>query len=142
MSSELSLEFAACFDYSTEDEYESYPQLPLYMFNPAEPARRRYLNFFFDSGASRTFISEVWIDPLGLERKTEPDDFFTAVNGSKIDFQLHRIAIGSPDLGFTELDVAFGRTSRDLLGRDFLNHANIGLNHKERLLYITNIRTG
>ena len=93
---------------------------------------------YIDSGTSTSLFNGSFLSALGVQLINDRRKSFTSTTGYSVEAYLHRVRLTLPDLGAFDLDIGFSNAPifRNLLGRDFFNHVQIGFRERHSEYYL------
>ncbi len=122
--------YAHSFSYSFDSlSGETFPGLPLRVSLPKDSDTAVDLVAHLDTGAGRSiFDGARLVSTLGLDLMAGREIRLSPVSGFALTARIHRVEISHPTLGQFTLDAAISTAPirRNLLGRDFFQHIQIG----------------
>jgi hypothetical protein len=127
------------FPYSHDLDGQRYPRLILHASNPQDLTQAVDIEAYLDSGAQRSLLGG-WVGrAIGLDVLEGPQLTYESTAGTTLTATLHRVRLEHPDLGPFDMEVGFssGPIRRNLLGRDFFNHLQIGFREHQLSFFIT-----
>jgi hypothetical protein len=93
-----------------------------------------------DTGAEFSiFDGNLLVPKLGIELMDGPEIILASSGGFSLAARIHPLELSHPDLGHFTLDAAVSTVpiARNLLGRDFLQHIQIGFREFHQTFLIT-----
>lgn len=127
------------FTYSHDLDGQRYPRLTLRVSNPQDLTQAVDIEAYLDSGAQRSLLGG-WIGKaLGLDVLEGPQLTYESTAGIGLTATLHPVLLEHPDLGRFDMEVGFSSAPirRNLLGRDFFNHLQVGFREHQLSFFIT-----
>jgi hypothetical protein len=108
---------------------KSFPSLAFRVSLPKDPDTTVSLNAYLDTGAEfSVFDGALLVPTLGIDLMVGRELRLDSARGFALSARIHRLNLSHPDLGRFTLDAAISTVpvSRNLLGRDFFQHIQIG----------------
>lgn len=118
---------------------ERFPGLEVRVSLPGNPNNAVDLVAHLDTGAARTVIDGGRIvSTLGIDLMAGKEVSLGSVIGVPLIARVHRLEVSNPNLGRFTLDAAISTVPirRNLLGRDFFRHIQIGFREYHHTFYI------
>jgi hypothetical protein len=117
---------------------KTFPGLPIEVSSPDHVGRlETYAQV--DSGAELSLFDGRLVQRLGIDLMAGPEILLASSGGFSITGRIHQIELSHLDLGRFTLDAAISTVPirRNLLGRDFFQHIQIGFREFHHTLLIT-----
>jgi len=126
----IAVTYSHSFDYVV-DEFsgKSFPGLRLRVSTPANAQASADIRAYLDTGAEFSiFDGAVIVSQLGIDLMSGPELDLSPAWGFRFAARIHKLDLIHPDLGRFALDAAISTVPirRNLLGRDFFRHLQIG----------------
>lgn len=119
---------------------ESFPGLEIRVSLPNNQNKGVDLVAHLDTGAAQSVIDGGRIvSSLGIDLMAGPEISLGSVIGVPLVARIHRVELVHPDLGSFTLDAAISTVPirRNLLGRDFFAHLQIGFREFQHIFHVT-----
>ena len=119
---------------------EYVPGLQLDVWILGNPQRKTYLRAHLDSGADLSvFDGALLVQVLGLDLMAGREQRLESAQAYALTARIHRLELSHPDLGRFILDAAISTVPirRNLLGRDFFRHIQIGFREFHHTFHLT-----
>ncbi|MBI3926997.1 MAG: retropepsin-like domain-containing protein [Armatimonadetes bacterium] len=113
--------------------------LALDLVHPEHTERRLTVNGYVDTGCSRSLFDGRLALALGLDPSRGDRIPFVGATGVSVIGLLMPVRLAHPALGDFNLTIAFAQVhlSRNLLGRDFLDHVQLGVREHRQEFYLS-----
>lgn len=130
-------------NYRHEFNYRQLPSgrvpiLPLRVSLPDNAQNAIDVDAYLDSGAELSLFSGFIITSLGVGLFNDKRKTYSSTVGETVTGFLHLVRLSLPDVGNFDLEVGFSNQPirRNLLGRDFFNHFQIGFRERQLQYYL------
>ncbi len=118
---------------------ETFPGLPFRIYFSDRPAQTVDLIAHLDTGSELSILDGApLVSELGLDLMSGPQRRLGTTTGFESVARIHRIGLTHPLLGNFTLDAAISTVPlrRNLLGRDFSQHIQLGLREYHQSFFI------
>jgi hypothetical protein len=136
--------YAHFFSYCVDSlSGETFPGLPFRVSLPEEGDTAVDLIAHLDAGAELSIFDGARIaSTLGIDLMAGREIRLGSVGGFALTARIHRLELSHPELGRFTLDAAISTVPirRNLLGRDFFQHLQIGFREFHETFLIANDR--
>jgi hypothetical protein len=98
------------------------------------------LDAYLDSGAERSLLDGGIIVPaLGMDLMAGERLTYGLVTGDRFEARIHRVRLSHPAFGSVDLEagISTAAITRNILGRDFFDHMQIGFREHELKFFLT-----
>jgi hypothetical protein len=133
--------YSHSFPYSTDPvSGRTFPGLPLRLSLPGNSELGVDVEPHLDTGTELSiFDGRLLVRALRLDLMAGREVILGSVGGSSLTVRIHRVALAHPTLGRFTLDAAISTVPirRNLLGRDFFQHIQIGFREFHQTFLIT-----
>lgn len=129
------------FDHELDYLDTSFGWAPAFlvtMQNPAQRNRTCDTLGFVDTGAQRTLFDGELTQALGIDIFAGQKQDFSFTQGGSLSARQHEVVLAHPAFGSLRFTLCFslGPIHRNLLGRDFLEHMQLGIRQYDRRLLV------
>lgn len=127
-------------EFNYRDFVEGHsPVLQLRVSHPDNSENQIDVDAYLDSGAQRSLFSGFLITSLGITLINGKKVSYSSTAGDSIEAYLHKVQLNLPGIANFNLEIGFssGRITRNLLGRDFFNLAQIGFRENHLKYFLT-----
>lgn len=127
------------FGYPSDLRGRRFPRLTLRMTSPRDSELSLDVDAYLDSGAERSLFDGSIARALGVDLLRGETITYASTAGVGLHAVLHKVHLHHEDLGRFNLEVVFSTVpiSRNLLGRDFFDHVQIGFREHHSSFLIT-----
>lgn len=128
------------FDYRRDPrDGNPRPILSFDLVNREAPECRVQASGLLDTGCERSIFEGHLALMLGIDLLEAPRVPYCTAIGHRVEVPIHPVRLEHPLLGSFDLEVGFAQfpLSRNLLGRDFLDHVQIGFREHRLEFYVT-----
>ena len=133
--------YTRSFSYSIDSfSGEPFPGLEVRVSRPDDAGNAVDLIAHLDTGAVRSvFDGSRIVSALGIDLMAGREISIGSIIGFALTARIHRLELSHPDLGSFTLDAAISTVPirRNLLGRDFFQHLQIGFREFHHTFLIT-----
>ena len=119
-----------------------FPIVLIRISNPANADLSLDVDGYLDSGATASLLPGWMAQQLGFELLAGPVRPYTSAAGPTFEARVHTVQIAeiyeaaaAPFL--LEVGFALGEIHRNILGRDFFNHVQLGFRERQLLFFLT-----
>ena len=137
----VSVNYTHSFSYGIDPKTgKSFPSLQIDVSHPESGGRTTSVRAYLDSGAELSLFDGALVVPtLGIDLMAGPEVALDSVGVLALTARIHRLELSHPDLGRFILDAAISTVPirRNLLGRDFFRHIQIGFREFHHTFHLT-----
>lgn len=119
---------------------KSFPGLQIDVSLPRRAHTTTYVKAYLDTGAEFSLFDGALVVPaLGIDLMAGREVRLSSSGGYVLTARIHRLELSHPELGRFALDAAISTVPirRNLLGRDFFQHIQIGFREFHQTFLIT-----
>lgn len=135
----MEVNYSFRFDYRFDPlDGMRYPILTLELVNPDDLTRRVEVDAYIDCGCSKSLFDGRLANLIGIDPTRGPLVSYTSASGVSVAGILCSVQLQHPDLGRFDVEVGFAqvRLKRNLLGRDFLAHIQLGIREYRQEFFV------
>ena len=116
-----------------------FPVLQLSVSPPDNSESKIDVDAYLDCGTQRSLFNGFLITSLGITLINDKRVSYGSTAGDFIEAYLHNVQLNLPGIADFNLEIGFssGRITRNLLGRDFFNLAQIGFRENHLKYFLT-----
>jgi len=135
----ITVSYEHYFEYAYDKNGKRFPRLGFRLSHLAHPEKAMDVDAYVDNGSERSLFNG-WIGAaLGIDILDGSRVMYESAAGSSLIATIHPVRLVHEELGTFELEVGFSTSeiSRNLLGRDFFDFAQIGFREHHLCFFIS-----